>query len=512
MDNTINPINSNKTFLIGEYFTNPHTLTSTIDKNRLLLSSMQRVKDYSDLVEISRDYAMNNADFANDLFNRGTPFQDWVRAEGATKEVQHMVAKWRIEGEADGRGTIMEDVTGTDNPGLNGFLFPMKISLGHLHIGDQIWLSSHPNKGIVLKCQSGPQKHGAGYIYKWEYVTDDKNDWVDKSKYMIPGSYIMKAPPSFGEATKDAGSISFGASSTFTEFQTPLMKSRWMYTISDEALYALPFIKVGYKDNKTGKISETESFDLHKLEARALMQIAWEKELWDTFGRHSYTMIDGSSQKISQTSAGFFEYMEQGDRPRYNPEVDGMPTIASKIQAKWKGKTPRGQQSIELLGGKMWLGFIDKAIRDEFGNDAFRGNFSFDPSGARSFHNDPKVKGYGYKTYQFTQYFMSPWGTLNVGHWEMLDDERLNVIPGHKGDMPASSWEAFSFDAVNSGKLNVLKLIRQHSEKSHYIKGTTGGSGEASHMGDYQSWVYQITSGLAIGNMHNTFWLRPDYL
>lgn len=511
MDHSLNALNSNGKFKIGEYYSNQSLLTSTIDKNRLLLSSTQRYKDYEDLVELSKDYAMSSNDFANDVFNRGTPFQDWIRANKATKTVKKNIAKWRIEGEADDRGTIMEDVTGMERPGLNGFLFNMKITLGHLHVGDQIWLMSHPNKGIVLKCQSGAQKSGAGYIYKWEYVTDDKGDWVDK-KYITTGSYIMKAPSSYGEATKDAGSISFGASSVFTEFQTPLMKSRWSYTISDEALYAMPFIMVGYTDPATGKIDKSNAYTLHKLEGKALMSIAWEKELWDTYGRHSYTMIDGSSQKIATTSAGFFEYMEQGDRPRYNPEVDGMPTISSKIEAKWAGRTPKGQQEMTLNGGKMFLKYIDRVIREEYGNDAFRGNFSFDPSGAKSFHNDPKVKGYGYKTYQFTQYFLQPWGTLNFGHWEMLDDKRLNVIPAHKGEYPASSWEAFSFDAVNSGKLNVLKLIKEFSEKSHYISGTVGGGGEAAHMGDYQTWVYQITTGLAVGNMHNTFWLRPDYV
>lgn len=509
MDNSINAINSNKDYYVGQYQITQGGLTSIIDKNRLLLSSAQRVKDYTDLVEISRDYAMNNEDFANDLFNRGTPFQDWIRANAATKSIKTNIAKWKIEGSADDRGTIMDDVTGVDNPGLNGFLFNMKISLGHLHIGDQIWLLGHPSKP-VLKCQSGPIKQGAGYVYKWEYVTDDKGDWIDKA-YMSPGSYIMKAPSSYGEATKDAGSISFGAGSVFTEFQTPLMKSRWMYTISDEALYSMPMVVVGYKDPKTGKPDYTNGFNLHKLETKALMQIKWEQELWDSYGRQTYTLIDGSSQKEAATSSGFFPYMEQGDRPRYNPEVDGMPTISSKIEAKWEDRTPRGQQSIDLNGGKMFLKYFDSIIREEYGNDAFKGYFSFDPAGAKSFHNDPKVKGYGYKTYQFTQYFLQPWGTINVGHWAMLDDKRMNVIPAHKGSYPASSWEAFSFDAVNSGKLNVMKLVKENSEKSNYIKGTVE-SGDVAHMGDYMTWVYQITTGLAVGNMHNTFWLRPDYL
>ncbi len=504
-----NPQTANERFQISRYKTNKEILTSAIDYNRLLLSSAEKMKTHSDLVMLSRDYAkILNKD---SKFNKSTPFQDWLQTNELIQEIDEKYAKWRIPGRVDERGIVMEDVTGVDEPGLGGFLFDMKISLGYLKVGDKIWVLSHPSKGLILKCQSAPQVHGAGYIYKWEYVTDDKDDYINKEKYLKNGTYILKAPSDYGEGTKDAGSLSLGASTYFTEMRTPLMKSRYEITLTDRAYFALDSYVVNYRDKKTGRFEKENKMTLHSLEALALMEIDYLTELWDTYGRQTYTMIDSSSQKETTTSAGLFQYMEMGHRPRYNPETDGIDTLDDKVSALWVDKTERNSQHLTLRAGKMFIKWFNDKIIEKYGNDAIQGTYTFSPSGAVSFHNNKDVKGYQYSTYQFTRYNLQPWGYIDVVPWDMLNDRNINVIPAHKGIYPASSWEAFSFNGVGSEKINVLKLSQRGQDKAFYKWGAIL-EGNVSTFDDTVGWMKKHTTGLAVGNMHNLFWMRPDYL
>lgn len=491
---------------------------SFVDENALLLNSAQSIKDYDDLTYLGRQ-AIAKSPFAKSLSTYRTPFNDYLKGKKAVHYTDNNFVRWRSYGEPDMRHIFMEIVTDQTYLGLGGLPFDIKTSFDGLLPGTII--APLLNKRKQMRVLYNGSKMGGGTIYTVELIADDEDAYILASD-IAEGTFFIDMGSAYGEGSKDLANLQFGKDVAYSEYEVPMITGRWQYKVTNLAHERFGNLKIGQVEDGEGGIQQWIK-DKTKitgwLEMEAFAQINWMQELWDTYGSASETLIDRSSTKELTTSPGMFEFLEQGNVFRYSVASDTLEAFTNKLEIVWFDRVAKEEQSVVFFTGKGGLLWIDEKIREKYGDEAVLGTFDFVLGESESFHNNPKVKGYSYKIYQFTQYNLPGWGIVNFAHWDMLDNTKINVVKAPNGIYPATSYEFFAFN-IKLGDLNVRKLIRNNSESAAYICGhwspmggiKPGSPFVATHTGLYYQWGMTKGWGLQISDIECTMWIKPNWV
>lgn len=487
---------------------------SFTDENVLLMHSSDTMKDYDDLTYLARK--------ATTAFNRSlskmkTPFNDYLKGKGAVHETENNFVRWRTYGDPDDRHVFLEDVTGTDYPGLGNTPFQVKISFDGYLPGAII--APLLDKSIKFRVKEHATQMGGGYVYVVELVSDDPKSYVPKA-LIAEGTFVQTFGSAYGEASKDLSNLEFGKDLAYTEFEVPLITGRWKYEVTDRAHMRWGNLQIGEVSTSANGIEKWikgRSKLSGWLEAQAFAQINWQKELWDTYGNASEQLIDRSSAKELTTSPGMYEFLEQGNVFTYSITNGSIDNFVNRIESVWFDRVEKSNQSIVFFTGKGGIKLFHDWVVEKYGQEAVMGTYDFVLGSSKSFHNDPSVKGYSFNSYQFTQYNIQPWGIISIAYWPMLDNTKINLVKAPNGVYPASSYEFFAFN-VQLGEPNVRMLNRKNSEHAGYVVGHWTPLGPAgpnnpmkpSHTGLFYEWGYGKSWGLQIEDVHATMWFKPN--
>lgn len=117
-------------------------------------------------------------------------------------EIDGSVARYQVPVSADDTVEIVEDLTTTDKPGLDGTPFEIMLSTDRFGYGDLLKFSQFSNAEMVVDPAYPIKEKGEAFIYTVKLLDNSNVKFLDK-KYLVPGSRVGKfgsvIPTEFGQ-------------------------------------------------------------------------------------------------------------------------------------------------------------------------------------------------------------------------------------------------------------------------------------------------------------------------
>lgn len=480
----------------------------------LLFAHGQHVKDYADLSHLAKGLAYQKMGVTEST--EMTPFFEYVSGVG-TEVVDKNFARWKIYGKPERRAMSFGDINGRENLGVNGVPFTYFSDVDWYKAGDVLAPVRNKRCNILLRSEEGTPFDG-GFTYDAVLITTNDADFLP-SEYLAAGEYWIKIGAlTSWEKMGTAGSIQFGESFAYVEFEVPLTTMAWEFEVDAEA------------HRQWGQLMVTRCDDEHKpvvngtkitnyLEAKARKQIDKEKEYWMSYGSQSEHLLDQNTGKQITSGPGLFEYLEEGNVIPYSPEVQNIDFILEQIEALWFDRVPVAQRELLLYTGQAGLKLFSEWVSDKFNGTAAMYSWDFVLQKRKPFDAKGGRDGYSFAAPQFVEYHLPTFGVIKIAHWAILDNTIINGVTYPGSFYPVSSYEFIAFN-IGFGEPNVKFLTRNDNKIHTYIPGLWspfGATGQDNPVfktpGYYEEsykWLHKETFGLVLIDPSASLYFKPN--
>jgi hypothetical protein len=435
----------------------------------LLFASGQHVKDYADLSHIAKGLTYSKLSITES--KHLTPLMDFLTGTsgGGTETVDKNLVRWRIYGEPDRRAMSL------GNPNVE----VEDIGFGNMPFNfwsDVDWYKSYDvlapirNKRIqIVIVGDEPVPYDGGYLYEAKLLDESGVEAIDPDLFETGSYWLKMGSVQSWEAIGTFGSVQFGESFAYMEFEVALTTMGWEFSVEGEAHRQYGKLEISRMDEDRN-IMEGGSKITNYLETRAMMQMDYEKELFLMYGSGGRQFIDKNTGKVITTSPGLMEYFECAQEIPFSPEVHGIDFITEQMDALWFDRIPVASREVVLYTGQAGLRLFSEWVAQKFGDSAASYDYSFVLNTAQPYDKSPGRKGFEFSAPQFTAYNLPHFGKIKVAHWPILDNTRINGVTYPGTVYPVSSYEFYAFN-IGFGEPPVKFLQRTDNKISTYIPG-----------------------------------------
>jgi hypothetical protein len=436
----------------------------------LLFAQGQHVRNYADLSYLAKGLAYSKLGLSES--EQLTPLMDFLDgfAGGGTETIDKNLVRWRIYGEPERRAMSYGDPQAALNLteyGLNGLEFEIWVDVDWFKEHDLLAPVRNKRCQVMVTSDEGVPYEG-GYLYTVKVLGDPEDafdpDLLASSEYWIKMGSVQSH-----EVIGSMGSLQFGEGFSYMEFEVPLTTMGWEFTVEGEAHRQYGKLEIS-RCNNEGRPELNGTKITNYLEARANMQMDYEKELFLTYGTMAKNLIDKNTGRPITTSPGLFEYMECGQTVNYSPEVHGLDFITEQMEALWFDRVPTANREIVLYTGQAGLKLFSEWVNQKFGETAAGYDHSFVLSGSTPFDKRSNRKGFEFVAPQFTAYNLPTFGRVSIAHWPILDNTKINGVNYPGSFYPISSYEFIAFN-IGLGEPPIKFLNRTDNRISTYIPG-----------------------------------------
>lgn len=484
---------------------------SDITYQDLLVALGPKSKHYEELTQLGGTFFSAQSKTMSDM---GTPFYDWVIANGGTRDISHNEARWRVYGRPKiETSSVTNPFADGDFPGAGNLSSTIILDNEHYKPQDILYPVGFPHMEILLQSYASPVSGG----FEYEWLTVEKDTFINPQLFDVGRKWERKGSVTSWLNSMTYGSSDFSLNYTYLEFAVKLTTFGKEFSIDEETHLREGSISVSRCDVD----SDDWVMNLtNKMEMHAEMAFRREKELLMMTGRSSDHHRDINSKQQITTAPGFFEFLEEANVIKYNPRVNSLDMISDIMDNFWFDKVPMDQRNLVLMTGEAGLRLFHDWIKEKFDKDAVRVpiNFVLSDDGV-----DPMTgkTRYSHGNYTFWKYNLDMFGSITVGHWKMLDDVRVfnATMPGSK--YPPTSFEFIAMD-MGLGKPNIEILTRNDKKRKTVINGYWSPTGHVGpenpvyktvgdvNMGDAYKVQYRESFGLAVQDIGKILRIVPE--
>lgn len=484
---------------------------SDITYDDLLVALGPKAQHFEDLTQFGASFYSNSSKTLSDM---GTPFYEYVAANGGVQDINHNQARWRVYGTPMVEtASVSTAYVSTDYPGAGNVTGTIVLDNEHYKPQDILFPVGHPGMSILLK--SYPEPTSGGYRYDW--VTVEDNTFIPYQLFKSGQRWMRKGSITSWLNSMTYGSTDFNMQYTYLEFAVNLTTFGKEYSVDEETHLREGSIAVSRCDIDSDLWMSKLT---NKLELEFEMTYRREKELLMMLGRSSDHHRDINSKQLITTAPGFFEFLEEANVITYNPKVNNLDHISDIMNNFWFDKVPMAQRNLVLMTGEAGLRLFHDWIKEKFDKDPVSVplNFVLGENGI-----DPVTgkREFTYGNYRFTKYNLDMFGSITVGHWQMLDDTRVfnTRMPG--SIYPPSSYEFIAMN-MGMGDPNIKILTRSSKKRKTVITGMWSPLGHVGpenplykqpgdvNLGDAYKIQYRESFGLAVQDISQILRIVPQ--
>ena len=483
--------------------------------NDLLFAYGQHLRDYADISHLAKGLTYSKLGITEST--EMSPLMDFITGEGGIEEIDKNYVRWRIYGEPDRRAMSFGNPNDDIELGVGGVSFKFLSDVEWFKMYDVIAPLANKRCNVVIISDEAIPTNGA-YEYDAVLLDEDETAFLP-SEYLDAGEYWLKIGSiTSWERAGTPGSIQFGESFAYIEFEVPLTTMMWSFEIDGEAHRQFGNLEIARCDEEGRPLPEgTKITNYH--EVRAMAQIDEEKELFLAYGSGSQHLIDENSGKQITTSPGLFEFMEEGNVIPYSPENNSIDFITDQMNALWFDRIATSQRRVLFYTGEAGLHQWSTWVNEKFGDTAAQFHYDFVLKKRTPFNGVNGQPGYAFARPQFVEYVLPIFGTIMVAHWKILDNTRINGITYPGSYYPVSSYEYLAFN-IGFGEPNMKFLMRTDNKFETYQAGlwspfgATGQDNPVFKNPAYQEesyrWFKKESFGLAVMDPSQLVWFKPN--
>lgn len=432
----------------------------------LLFAHGQHVRDYADISHLAKGLAFAKLGITQS--KTLSPLFEYVTGEGGVETIDKNFARWRIYGEPERRAMSFGNLN-QSAAGVGGFPFKFYADVNWYKAGDVLAPIRNKRCQIVIQDSDGAVPLDGGYEYNAILLDEDESAFVP-TEYLRAGEYWIKTGSiTSWEKAGTAGSIQFGEGFSYLEFEVPLTTMMWEFEVDAEAHRQYGQLEIARAEDD-GRPMPGGSKITNYLEAKAQVQIDFEKELFLAYGSQTEHLVDPNTGKAITTGPGIFEFMEYSNVIPYSPENGGVDFIVDRLEALWFDRVDIPNREVLFYTGQAGMKLFNEWVEKKFGNTAatytydfvLQARVPFDPRGGR--------KGFSFGKPQFVEYMLPSFGTIKIAHWKTLDNTRINGVTYPNTFYPVTSFEFIAFN-IGFGESNVKFLAREDNKIQTYIPG-----------------------------------------
>lgn len=380
-----------------------------------------------------------------------------------TKTIGTTEWEWNLKGANTRPLIVLENLEAGNQAGKYRRPFKLKLDENWFLPGD-ILFPGTSDKRYQARVMDGPVRHGDGWIYNMQIVTDDDNLFIP-AKYLNYGSQWAKLASAYEEAAEQAGSTQF---SMPISLRNHMGKWRKTYSITDYASTEILAIAVV---DSNGKAHQTW---IRYAEVEFWQQWAREKEIVLWYGRDAKSLV-GSTGNNVRLFPGIQEQLEDSNIAYYNHLTAKF--IEEYLMDIYYGRTKPGQgRKIVAYTGEYGMLNFHRAVQDWTQKSGFIRNIEqFQRKVSSPYHSNAFSAGM-----QYVQYDMANGSSLTVVHQPLYDARDLNFeidpITGYPLESQRMTFLDFSGEGTSS---NIQIVKKKDGDAFSYIDGLWGHLGPA---------------------------------
>lgn len=488
---------------------------TTYDK--LLLAYGQHIKDYADITYIAEQLMWNT--YGNTLSDEMAPIYDYVQGSGGVEIIDKNFIRYRVYGEPERRAMSVSNVNQNDFIGQGGFPFKFVSDVDWWRAGQVLSPVNNKRIQIVLQDDGFPAPGGTEYE---AVLLDEDYDAYIPSQYFNYGQYwISMGSVTSWQKYSGKGTIQFGESFSYLEFEVPLSTMEWTFEVDGEAHRQFGNVSITRADNEGRPMPEGTKITNY-LEMRARAQVKRETDLMNAWGSKTEHLIDKNTSKQITTAPGYYEYMEQGNVIPYMPGPDAIDYMMEQLEAAWFDRIPESQREVLFFTGTPGLKQFSEWVEARFGSTAAIYHYDFVLKKRVPFDQANDREGFAFVRPQFVEYHLPLFGKITVAHWKALDNTRENGVRFPGTIYPARSYEYIAFD-IGFGRSN-LKFFERVDNKIDTILpglwspfGATGADNPVfktpAYLDESYKWIHRKSFGAVLMRPEASLWFKPaiDY-
>lgn len=386
--------------------------------------------------------------------------------------------EWELKGASTRPLICIERMESASNTTVGKFKQQFRLKLDEdWYIPGDIISPGSSDKRIQARVQQQPLKHGQGFIYTCELMTEDQQLFVPE-RFMEAGVPWTKLYSQYEEGAEQSGSTQFSAPLSLRSRMSRLRKH---YRITGDAAQEVLGVSIQTPEGRW-----VDSW-IKYAEAEYWSQWYREREIMYWYSRSTETVKGGTGRAV-RTGPGIQEYLEDSHVHRYSVLTARL--IEEYLMDIFYGRVrPGAGRKIEGYTGEYGMIQFHRAI------DAWSANrpgfirvvdSNFIGKDNSEYSSNALTAGY-----QFTRYVMANGAELKLIHNPLYDDRNLNSEIDPISGYPMESQRITFLDFSNGeGGSNIELVKRKNSFKSGYVCGLQSpygptNNGPMAHTGDY---------------------------
>lgn len=436
----------------------------------VLMMTHPEIKHTVDLTDPLMEYISTHKPSLSSKDGGRTPLLNWLKTNNAVRQIDYDYITWKLGGTGKVKAIGMENLHSDDpTPGKGREIFEIVLDMETYVIGDV--LAPDVAKEFQVVIEELPESYGQYYKYVVKNI--DTNDHAYfPPELLAPGVKWCKIGSSYGESSKDYGSVQFQGKS-WIEFETNMHDTGKEVKVTNKAQKLSAKIGVRTLDDKGRDVYKPQIANLY--EAQMLQEGFYEQEKTVYYGRSGgRNYIDKSSGFHRRFTPGIIEFLEDGNVIPYPINGGGIDMLTETAQRLWFDRVPYKDRVVVYGTGQGGLTQANEWINAKYGGSSIQSDFNtFIGKGGKTYGEG--YEGLVYKTAYFTEIQMFPFGRIRFEHWEHLDNTEMNGSLLHpETGLPLSSYEYIALDqgTGNMGGSNIEMLEQTDSEILAYECGT----------------------------------------
>lgn len=390
---------------------------------------------------------------------------------------------------------------GNTTVGINKQPFDIILDRDWFTYGDVISPDRFSGK-FVRVMPDGIQRHGSGWKYRVQLVTDDALAYFP-SEYLVRGIQYEFVYSIYGELNDQGTKPVHGGKIKLMNSLGGELRTDFSVTDWADALTITVSSMTFDKKNNPIKVNDSKWFKREEL-------TAWEKhrrqkENYLTFGQSGSNLASSSPYDVT-SSMGLWQMAHLGNVQYYNHL--SMRKLEESIGEMYYGRTAMDQRNVELYTGEAGFLLFSRAV--EYKLNGLGGLIPLDKF----------ITGTGMNMkmgYQFKSYEMPNGGVITLKHLKTLDQATTKSERG-KGKYSKLSACFFGLDMSNDNRQNI-KIVKRKSRAEDYwgyVAGTTSpygpnkGGMSSNKRAGYDVYI-QSRIGLHIEDVTKMFMLKPTF-
>jgi hypothetical protein len=399
--------------------------------------------------------------------------------------------EWDLRGTSTRPLVVIENVEPAANthPGRWYNTFKLKLDENWYLPGD-ILTPGTSNKKYQARVQEGPVRHGKGWVYVMQLMTDNNQDFLPLA-YLAAGTRWAKLFSKYGEGAEQSGSTQYAMP---ISLRNKMSRFRKEYTVTGDVADEVLAVKIpdsnGIMHDSWIKYAEVEYWK------------QWYRELERGYWySRSTNMVKDANGRPVNSGPGVQEMLEDSHIFRYSHltakliEDYLMGIFYSRIE-------PGSKRELKAYTGEYGMVLFSRAMNNLLEKRGWTiANDTFTPVQKASSPYNKNAYSIGY---QFVRYNMNNGAVLELIHNPLYDDTEINFeidpITGYPVESMRFTFLDFASEAAES---NIKLLQKKNSFRLGYVAGLANPYGPntgdlMSHSGNYYEMHVEKQSGVHI--------------